>query len=105
ARPPILRRYLACAPGARAHVAVDRHAPLDEFARVAPQVPVFRIVAEKRADGAGRRRPAGLARSATCSSASTADLACPGTVGCDCYRHAAGWGRGGGQASARGGGG
>jgi deazaflavin-dependent oxidoreductase (nitroreductase family) len=62
ARPPILRRYLACAPGARAHVAVDRHAPRDEFARVAPQVPVFRIVAEKRADGAGAAAPRGAGK-------------------------------------------
>jgi len=43
ARPPILRRYLAVAPGARPHVAVDRRAPLEEFVRIAPQMPVFRI--------------------------------------------------------------
>ena len=42
-RPAILRRYLAVAPGARPHIPVDRHASLDEFERVAPQVPVFRI--------------------------------------------------------------
>lgn len=45
ARPAILRRYLAVAPGARPHIPVDRHAPLQEFERIAPQVPVFRIVA------------------------------------------------------------
>jgi hypothetical protein len=43
-RAPILRRYLALAPGARPHVAVSRKAPLEEFARVADQYPVFRIL-------------------------------------------------------------
>jgi len=42
-RPPILRRYLQVAPGARPHVPVDRGAPLEDFAAVAPRVPVFRI--------------------------------------------------------------
>lgn len=45
ARPAILRRYLAVAPGARPHIPVDRHAPLEEFERIALQVPVFRITA------------------------------------------------------------
>ena len=44
ARPAILRRYLALAPGARPHIPVDRHAPLEEFGPIAPQVPVFKIV-------------------------------------------------------------
>lgn len=44
-RAPILRRYLALAPGARAHIPVDHHAPLEEFERIAGQYPVFRIVA------------------------------------------------------------
>jgi hypothetical protein len=43
ARAPILRRYLALAPGARAHVPVDRRAPLGEFDRIAVRFPVFRI--------------------------------------------------------------
>jgi len=43
ARAPVLRRYLQVAPGARPHVPVDRKAPLAEFARVAPDYPVFRI--------------------------------------------------------------
>jgi deazaflavin-dependent oxidoreductase (nitroreductase family) len=43
ARAPILRRYLAPAPGARAHIPVDRQAPVEEFARIAPQFPIFRI--------------------------------------------------------------
>jgi hypothetical protein len=42
-RAPILRRYLALAPGARPHVPVDRDAPLAEFARIAERYPVFRI--------------------------------------------------------------
>jgi hypothetical protein len=45
ARPAILRRYLALAPGARPHIPVDRHAPLSEFEQIAPQIPVFRITA------------------------------------------------------------
>jgi hypothetical protein len=40
---PILRRYLAVAPGARPHIPVDRHAPLKEFERIAAQFPAFRI--------------------------------------------------------------
>src|SRR5262245_36147423 len=43
ARAPILRRYLAVAPGARPHLPVDRRASLEEFNRIAPQIPVFRI--------------------------------------------------------------
>ncbi|QKV81772.1 nitroreductase family deazaflavin-dependent oxidoreductase [Amycolatopsis sp. Hca4] len=48
-RPPVLRRYLAVAPGARAHIPVGRRAPLEEFARIAADVPVFRIVPEDAA--------------------------------------------------------
>lgn len=47
-RAPILRRYLDLAPGARAHVPVDRHAPLAEFEAVAADYPVFRVVAVSR---------------------------------------------------------
>jgi deazaflavin-dependent oxidoreductase (nitroreductase family) len=43
ARAPILRRYLAIAPGSRPHIPVDRNAPLAEFERIAEQYPVFRI--------------------------------------------------------------
>jgi deazaflavin-dependent oxidoreductase (nitroreductase family) len=46
ARAPILRRYMAVAPGARAHFPVDRHAPLGEFERIAADFPVFHIVPE-----------------------------------------------------------
>jgi hypothetical protein len=45
ARAPILRRFLAIAPGARPHIPVDRRAPLAEFERIAAQYPVFRITA------------------------------------------------------------
>jgi hypothetical protein len=43
-RPAILRRYLQLAPGARPHIPVDRNAPLEEFAAVAPRIPVFRLL-------------------------------------------------------------
>lgn len=42
-RAPILRRYIQVAPGARPHIPVDRTAPLNEFARIAADYPVFRI--------------------------------------------------------------
>jgi deazaflavin-dependent oxidoreductase (nitroreductase family) len=42
-RAPILRRYLALAPGARPHIPVDRRADLAEFARIADRYPVFRV--------------------------------------------------------------
>jgi deazaflavin-dependent oxidoreductase (nitroreductase family) len=42
-RAPILRRFLAVAPGARPHLPVDRHAPLADFEQVASDYPVFRI--------------------------------------------------------------
>lgn len=43
ARAPILKRYLRVAPGARAHVPVDRDAPLADFERIAAQYPVFHV--------------------------------------------------------------
>ncbi|MFC7485092.1 nitroreductase family deazaflavin-dependent oxidoreductase [Luedemannella flava] len=43
ARPPVLRRFLELAPGARPHAPVDRRAPEAEFARVADRFPVFRV--------------------------------------------------------------
>jgi hypothetical protein len=42
-RAPILRQYLQVSPGGRAHIPVDRRAPLEEFERIAPQYPVFRV--------------------------------------------------------------
>jgi hypothetical protein len=43
-RAPILKAYLTRAPNARAHLPVDKDAPLAEFERVAPGFPVFRVV-------------------------------------------------------------
>jgi hypothetical protein len=48
ARAPILRRYLASAPGARPHLPVDRRASLGEFDRIAAQFPVFRVTADRQ---------------------------------------------------------
>ena len=45
-RAPILKRYLEVAPGARAHIPVDRHAPLAQFEQIAEQYPVFRVVSD-----------------------------------------------------------
>ena len=46
-RPPILRRYLDLAPGARPHVPVDRQAPLADFVPIADQFPVFRVTSAR----------------------------------------------------------
>lgn len=43
-RAPILKAYLQHAPGARAHIPVDKDAALTEFEAVAASLPVFRIV-------------------------------------------------------------
>jgi hypothetical protein len=42
-RAPILRRYLECAPGARAHFPIDREAGIEQFERIAADYPVFRV--------------------------------------------------------------
>jgi len=42
-RPPILKRYLLFAVGARPHLPVHWRAPLGEFERLAPRYPVFQI--------------------------------------------------------------
>ncbi|MBB2946384.1 hypothetical protein FB565_006152 [Actinoplanes lutulentus] len=42
-RAPILRRYLALAPGARPHMDIDPQASLPDFDRVAAQYPVFHV--------------------------------------------------------------
>jgi hypothetical protein len=44
-RSPIIKRYLDLAPGARAHIPVDRGAPVEDFEPIAADHPVFRIVA------------------------------------------------------------
>ncbi len=42
-RAPILKAYLQIADGARPHVPVDKDAPLAEFVKIAPTIPVFRL--------------------------------------------------------------
>ena len=44
-RAPVLKDYLQRAPGARPHVPIDKDAPLEAFAEIAPRIPVFRVVA------------------------------------------------------------
>ncbi len=46
-RAPILKAYLKLAPGARPHIPVDKAAPIAEFEKIAPDYPVFRLVAYK----------------------------------------------------------
>jgi hypothetical protein len=41
---PVLKAYLKRASNARAHMPIDKDAPLAEFERLAPRYPVFRIV-------------------------------------------------------------
>src|SRR6266498_2889538 len=53
ARPPIVRRYLSVAPGARPHIPVDRHAPVEDFDRIAAQIPVFRVATDQPAHEPG----------------------------------------------------
>jgi hypothetical protein len=43
-RAPVLKAYLKRAPGARAHLPIDKDAPLAEFERVSPRFPVFRVM-------------------------------------------------------------
>jgi deazaflavin-dependent oxidoreductase (nitroreductase family) len=43
ARPPILRRYLEVAPGARPHFPLDRSSSAEAFAEVAARTPVFQV--------------------------------------------------------------
>ena len=43
-RPAILRRYVAVSPGGRAHIGLDPEATLQDFEKIAHEVPVFRIL-------------------------------------------------------------
>jgi len=43
-RAPILKAYLKRAPGARAHLPIDKDAPLAEFERILSRFSVFRVV-------------------------------------------------------------
>ncbi|MBY4574553.1 nitroreductase family deazaflavin-dependent oxidoreductase [Gordonia paraffinivorans] len=45
-RAPILRRYAAVAPGARPHLGLGPKASLDEFARIAAEHPVYRVLGD-----------------------------------------------------------
>lgn len=45
-RAAIIKAYLKRAPGARAHIPVNKDAPLEAFETIAEQYPVFRVVAE-----------------------------------------------------------
>jgi hypothetical protein len=45
-RPPILKRYLQVAPGARPHIPVSKDAPAAEFEKIAAQYPVYRVERE-----------------------------------------------------------
>src|SRR3712207_1524020 len=56
-RAPVLRTYLKRAPNARAHVPVDKDAPLVEFERVASRFPVFRVVPRSDARARAERAP------------------------------------------------
>lgn len=58
-RAAILRRYLEVAPGARPHFPVDRHAPPEDFERIAGRYPVFRIT--EAGAGPGDTRPGPVA--------------------------------------------
>ena len=42
---PVLKAYLQRSPGARAHLPIDKDAPLAAFEQMAFRVPVFRVVA------------------------------------------------------------
>ncbi len=49
-RPPILKRYLQIASGARPHIPVDPQAPLTAYQEIAGRYPVFHIRADKDAE-------------------------------------------------------
>lgn len=42
-RGAILRRYLACSPGAQSHIQLAPDAPVEEFDRIASRYPIFRV--------------------------------------------------------------
>lgn len=45
-RPPLIKKYLGRAPGARPHIPIDKDAPLAEFEKIAADYPVFRVVVD-----------------------------------------------------------
>ena len=48
-RAPVLKAYLQRAPGARAHLPIDKDAPLAAFEQLEPKFPVFRVVTRNMA--------------------------------------------------------
>jgi hypothetical protein len=48
-RAPVLKAYLKRAPAARAHLPIDKDAPLAEFEQVSPRFPVLRVVSRNMA--------------------------------------------------------
>jgi hypothetical protein len=54
-RAPILKAYLKRAPGARAHLPIDKDAPLAEFERISSRFPVFRVVPRSTATRRSRK--------------------------------------------------
>jgi polyisoprenoid-binding protein YceI len=52
----IIKRYLEQVPGARAHIAVDRRAPVTDFEAIAGRYPVFRVAPAAPSAGRARRR-------------------------------------------------
>lgn len=49
-RAPILRCYVQRAPGARPHIPVDRHAPVEAFDAIAADYPVFLVTAQPESE-------------------------------------------------------
>jgi deazaflavin-dependent oxidoreductase (nitroreductase family) len=47
-RARVLKAYLACAPGARPHIAADVDAPIARFEAIAADFPVFRVLPATR---------------------------------------------------------
>jgi polyisoprenoid-binding protein YceI len=56
-RAPIIKRYLAQVPGGRPHIPVDRHAPVADFAAIAPRYPVFQVIPQPGERRAPARQP------------------------------------------------
>ena len=66
-RAPVLKAYLKRAPNARAHLPVDKDAPLAEFGRVSPRFPVFRIVPREQDISDTWRRSPGAGAMSLCA--------------------------------------
>jgi hypothetical protein len=51
-RAPILRRYLSLTPGPRAFIPVDRDAPIEDFEKIAPRIPIFHVTPDQPSSSA-----------------------------------------------------